>query len=139
MLLSMTLVSLTTISAFTDLWKDRISNWLVLNGIFLGFLIRLGLGGPSACGEAMLSLLTAFLMLMPLYLIGGIGAGDVKLFACIAVYMCVRQIVPCILIALFVGGVFGLVLLLYHRRRGLTIHFAVPILISVLLHVGGLW
>jgi prepilin peptidase CpaA len=70
-------------AAIYDLRFRRIPNWLNLSGIILGFGLNIFLfqwGGMVKAGEGML---LAFAVYLPLYLLRGMGAGDVKLMAAV--------------------------------------------------------
>ena len=131
------LLTLLTGAVATDLAKRKIYNCWVLPGLLAGFLTAFLSGGTARTREALLSMFFAFAVLFPVYLIGGIGAGDVKLFAACATCLTLRETAQCITISFLVGGAASLILLLMHRKRGQTIRFAVPILVSVLFITGG--
>src|SRR3954464_9672858 len=74
------------VAAVIDGWKLKVPNWLtfplVLSGWALGLCHDFGLfdgtgsggSGPSLAGPAL-----GFALLFPVYSIGGMGAGDVKM------------------------------------------------------------
>jgi prepilin peptidase CpaA len=77
------LALLVLIAAVYDLRFRRIPNWLNLCGIILGFGLNAFLfqwSGTAKAGEGMLLALAVYL---PLYLLRGMGAGDVKLMAAV--------------------------------------------------------
>ncbi|HET9955599.1 MAG TPA: prepilin peptidase [Polyangiaceae bacterium] len=81
------------VSTITDLRSARIPNWLTLGGAALGLIGHGALGwswgGYPALGEALAGSLSGGLLcgLVPLvlYLKGGLGGGDLKLFVAIGV------------------------------------------------------
>lgn len=74
------------LSAYRD-WKEyRIANKLILTGWSLGCVYNLWSGGWYSLGNGILSAFVLILMGWPLYRIGGIGAGDIKLCSVIAVF-----------------------------------------------------
>jgi prepilin peptidase CpaA len=73
-------------SAVIDGWKLKVPNWLtfpvILSGWGLGLLHSCGLWESTGSGGIGASLLTTglgFVLLLPLYAIGGMGGGDVKM------------------------------------------------------------
>ena len=63
-----------------DCVYDKIFNgWIVL-GIFIGLFFRILENGWSAAYHAGAIMLLSFCLLYPIYKIGALGAGDVKLF-----------------------------------------------------------
>jgi prepilin peptidase CpaA len=72
-------------AAVIDWWKFKVPNWLtfplILTGWLLGLLHTCGLegAGQGGVGAAMAGTALGFLLLLPVYAIGGMGAGDVKM------------------------------------------------------------
>src|ERR1700745_2732023 len=74
------------LAAVIDGWKLKVPNWLTLPLIVSGWLFGLlhnfdlfpGPGG-GGIGAALLGTFLGFLLLLPVYAIGGMGAGDVKM------------------------------------------------------------
>src|SRR5262249_27261589 len=73
-------------AAVIDWWKYKVPNKLtfplILGGWLLGLLNSFELipyGGQGGLVEALAGTLVAFVLLFPIYAIGGMGAGDVKM------------------------------------------------------------
>jgi prepilin peptidase CpaA len=74
------------VAAVIDGWKLKVPNWLtfplILSGWGLGIVHSCGLWESTGVGGIAASLIgtgLGFLLLFPLYAIGGMGAGDVKM------------------------------------------------------------
>jgi prepilin peptidase CpaA len=74
------------VAAVIDGWKLKVPNWLtfplILSGWLFGLLNDCGLGLSGASGGivgALAGTVLGFLLLLPIYAIGGMGAGDVKM------------------------------------------------------------
>lgn len=74
------------VAAVIDGWKLKVPNWLtfpvVLSGWFLGLAHSLGWlqgTGEGGIGAALAGTAVGFVLLFPVYAIGGMGAGDVKM------------------------------------------------------------
>jgi prepilin peptidase CpaA len=75
------------VAAVIDGWKLKVPNWLtfplVIGGWVYGLCVSCGwLSGyedAGGIGAALLGTLAGFLLLLPVYAIGGMGAGDVKM------------------------------------------------------------
>ena len=119
-------------SAITDLLKHRIFNlWLLINGLC-------GITAACFCRDisityGFLRMIVTFLILLPIYIIGGLGGGDIKLLSVVALFLEKEELITCIVAAFLIGAVFGLIKAIYKRNIKQTVHFALPLLISVLL------
>lgn len=149
--------------------RDRVPNMLILIGMISGIVFRCyehnGLKGTL---YFMGGFLVPILILFFVYAMGALGAGDIKLLGLLGGFMGLRQVITCIIVSFFIGGIISLIALILRRsvvssflrvyhyismsfttRRLLpyprdnkennTIHFTVPILFSVLLYVGGVY
>jgi prepilin peptidase CpaA len=74
------------VAAVIDGWKLKVPNWLtfplILSGWALGLSHNFGWfssSGEGGIGAALAGTVVGFLLLLPLYAIGGMGAGDVKM------------------------------------------------------------
>jgi len=74
------------VAAVIDGWKLKVPNWLTLplivSGWVLGLLHNCGLlegTGEGGIGAALAGTALGFALLLPVYAIGGMGAGDVKM------------------------------------------------------------
>jgi len=74
------------VAAVIDGWKLKVPNWLtfplVLSGWGLGLVHSFGLcstTGSGGIGASLAGAALGFLLLLPVYAIGGMGAGDVKM------------------------------------------------------------
>ena len=123
-------------AVFTDLYKDKIYNVWVVPGFFTG-LIAAGLQGGGRFAEALMATIAAFLVLMPVYFFKGIAAGDVKLLLSTASFLSLQELYSCILFSFLIAGAISLVIILFKREKK-TLHFAVPVLASTILVLGGI-
>jgi prepilin peptidase CpaA len=105
-----------------DIRYRRIPNWLVVTGIVLGAGLNTFLAGWSGLRFSLLGLGLAFLIYLPLYLLRGMGAGDVKLMASVGSIVGWSDWVGIFMITAILGGVAAIVLLLGRNqlRRGLS-------------------
>ncbi len=74
------------VAAVIDGWKLKVPNWLtfplVLSGWALGLCHNIGLleaTGAGGIGASLATTALGFALLLPVYAIGGMGAGDVKM------------------------------------------------------------
>ena len=96
----------------------RIPNWSVLVGLIFGFALNMFLA-PSAWEGLLTSLKgmgVAFLIYFPMYILRGMGAGDVKLMAAIGSIVGFANWIGIFLITAILGGVVAVLLLLSRHR-----------------------
>lgn len=167
----MLLLLLLFLAALADLKTDHIPNWFICLGIGIG--IFGGLQYRLNLWSSVFSMLLAFLLMYPLFKIGALGAGDVKLFIMIGSFMEVREFIVVMVYAFVIGAFFSAGKLLtehngreriayflsyaadvartrrwriygedlaqdYQLYRSNKIHFTVPILLGVMLKLGGI-
>jgi len=100
-----------------DVTKRRIPNWLVLVGLLAGVACSIWAtqaAGPRL-GESLLGALTGLVLLLPLYYLGAIGAGDAKLMAAIGAFLSPVQVVGAALLTFVAGGLLSLAAALWSR------------------------
>ena len=78
---------LLALAARCDLASRRIPNRLTLAGGAAGLLLAASQGGWGALGEAALGGLAGLGVLLPVWLLGGMGAGDVKLLGAAGTFL----------------------------------------------------
>lgn len=105
-----------TAAVFQDLKRGIISNTLIFTGLFGGLIFQLfrlgGLGLVFFLGSAAFPIL----LLAFLYYFRMIGAGDIKLLAVLGGFLGMRDLLHCLVWALFFGGVLSLFLMLYRKN-----------------------
>jgi len=107
MLTAIILLSATTAAYFDIRWR-RIPNWLVGATIALSLAWHLWSGGWDGLKMSGAGLLVGMGLLLPLYLVKGMGAGDVKLFAAIGAAVTVSHVLSVFVFAALIAGVMAL-------------------------------
>ncbi len=99
------LLILLLLAAWQDCREYRISNRLVVSGALLGILINVLL--PSGIGflESFLGCVVGLLLLLPMYMLRTMGAGDVKLMAMVGAFVGLPEIIVVVLYTMLAGGV----------------------------------
>jgi prepilin peptidase CpaA len=98
-----TLLTVTTAGYF-DLRFHRVPNWLVAATALLSVVWHTSLAGPSGLWSSVSGLLLGVVLLFPLFLLRGMGAGDVKFFGALGAAVTYDGVLPILAIALFVGA-----------------------------------
>jgi prepilin peptidase CpaA len=102
-------------AAGTDMVSRRVPNELIALGVITGGYLFVA----NHSGGVFLFLWRLFwpiLLLYLLYLIGGLGAGDIKLIGCLGLYLPSKIILWVILYSLFIGGAVGFLQLFQTRQ-----------------------
>lgn len=103
-------------AVLSDLRRHRIPNLLVAAGIALGLAGQAFLAGLHGLGDGLLGALIGFAVFIPLYALGGMAAGDVKLMAMAGAFMLPQQALGASLGALLAGGLGGLLVIAAHGQ-----------------------
>src|SRR5947209_8321512 len=119
------------VAAVIDAWKLKVPNWLtfplVLSGWGLGLIHNLGLltgTGAGGIGASLAGTALGFALLLPVYAIGGMGAGDVKMQmgfgAWVGAFYGLPQGLTVVLYAFcaaaIIGGVLALLMIFIRRQ-----------------------
>ena len=116
------LLLLLILAVLADLKTDRIPNGFVMFGIIIGVL------GSPANGRAVyrvfMSMFLAFSVLYPLFRIGAMGAGDVKVFIMIGSFMGTKELLSIMVLSFIIGALCSLLKLLSeHNGRERMYYF----------------
>ncbi len=116
--LQLVLAAVVLVAAVFDIRSRRIPNWLTLSGVVAGIVLNSFLGVDKYnWRSALMGLGLAFLIYFPLYLLRGMGAGDVKLMAAVGSLVGPANWFAIFLLSSVLGGVVAILLLL--SRGGL--------------------
>lgn len=91
-----------------DFKYDRIYNGWITLGILLGLSLRIWKCGWRDMGSAAAAMLLAFCILYPIYRIGALGAGDVKLFIMVGSFLSLNRLLHVMVVSFIIGAVFSL-------------------------------
>lgn len=104
------------IACVTDLRAQRIPNWLTYPSMCAALVLHGVLGGADGLVFSISGLGAGLgLMLLP-FLMGVMGAGDVKLLAAAGAFMGARSVLSAFMLTSLFGGVYALIVLAFHRR-----------------------
>src|SRR3954454_3437633 len=110
------LSGLAVTAAFYDMRFRRIPNWLVLMALIVGVTINLVAMGVAGLKLAMLGAGAAFLVYFPLFVVRGMGAGDVKLMMAIGALVGPQNWIGIFMLTAIFGAAIAIVVLLLRRR-----------------------
>ncbi|WP_330414410.1 A24 family peptidase [Lachnotalea glycerini] len=150
------------IALIMDFATGKVSNKLIIIGLLLGFFIPYIQDKKGNIIGFLLGAAAPVAILLLVFMIGGIGAGDIKLFAVIGGFIGVQGVLKCMITAFVIGAVISFVKILvyknfflcfhniirylsqtyntkkfqiYEREKSNTIHFTLPMFISILIYI----
>jgi prepilin peptidase CpaA len=106
------LLGLLGVAVVNDLRRHRIPNFLVVLGLALGLAGQAYSGGIIGLGDGALGMLIGFGVFLPLYALGGMAAGDVKLMAMVGAFLTPNGALWAALFSLIAGGLCGFLIVL---------------------------
>ena len=113
------LVSLVLIlAAWIDGRDLKVPNWITFPMVLAGLAYSTFAGGLSGLNAGLLGMCVGLLTLLPLYSVGGMGAGDVKLMAGIGAWMGWQITLAAFAVSAVIGAMMAVCMVLYRRRTG---------------------
>jgi len=100
------------IACVFDLRTRRIPNALTFGGALIALGFHLWVGGFSALGASLAGLAVGLAIFFPIFALGGIGAGDVKLLACMGAWLGPMAALWTAMYGAMAGGAMALVVVL---------------------------
>jgi prepilin peptidase CpaA len=106
------------IAVVFDLRTRRIPNELTFGAALLAFAYALVTAGVSGLGTSVLGWLLGAALFFPIFALGGMGAGDVKLLAALAAWLGPGETVYLAIFASIAGGVLAVLVSLFRGYLG---------------------
>jgi prepilin peptidase CpaA len=103
-------------AAVMDLWKLRVYNALTLPLLASGLIFHGVAGGTAGLVASVLGALFGFGVLIALYLVGGMGGGDVKLMAGVGAWLCMPLTFWVFIASSLAAGIYALLLMVFYRQ-----------------------
>lgn len=110
------------VAAWIDGKQLRVPNWITYPMVLSGLVYCTSVDGLSGLGWSVLGMIVGLLTLMPLYAVGGMGAGDVKLMAGIGAWLGVKTTLYAFAATTVVGAIMAVLMVLW--RGALYKHYA---------------
>src|SRR3972149_1434495 len=92
-------------AAIIDGWKLKVPNWLTFSFVLSGWIYCTACSGWEGFGLSIVGTCVGLGLLLPLYAIGGLGAGDVKLLAGVGAWVWATTTFYAFCASAVVGGV----------------------------------
>lgn len=109
------------IGAASDMRTKRIPNWLTYGSLIGGLTLRTILGGSHALAQGLVGMLVGGGIFFLLFLVRGMGAGDVKLMAAVSAWVGVHNALPMLVATAIAGGFLAIIYIAFHKRIGRTL------------------
>jgi prepilin peptidase CpaA len=120
------------VAAWIDGKQLKVPNWITFPMVLSGLLYHSVMSGWTGAGDSLSGIGWGLLCLLPLYAIGGMGAGDVKLMAGIGAWLGATTTCWAFAVTVVVGALMAVVMVLcsgrvmHHYRQ--SIHIAYEIM-----------
>lgn len=135
--MTVVLIVILCLAALSDLMLRVIPNWLIFIGLMIGLVMSASSAGFLGLGIMAVGISSGFLLFLPIYIVGLLGAGDVKLVALVGGFLGLHQLLIASLLIFLAGGVISLITL--QRNSGpahpVQVPYAAAIATGVLLHL----
>jgi len=103
------------VAAVIDGWKLKVPNWLTFPLVIGGWIYSTASFGWEGLAWSVLGTLVGLGLLLPVYAIGGMGAGDVKLLAGVGAWVWATDALYAFCVSAIVGGVIAVAMVLWRR------------------------
>jgi prepilin peptidase CpaA len=103
------------VAAVIDGWMLKVPNWLTFPMIVSGWVYSTWFFGLEGLGWSLLGTFVGLALLLPLYSIGGMGAGDVKLLAGVGSWVWTIATLYAFCLSAVLGGVIAMLMVLSRR------------------------
>lgn len=125
------LVALVTAAAWSDLRTRRIPNWITVPGATVGFALQIFYGGLHGALASLVGAGLGLGIFIALYMAGGMGAGDVKLFGAVGALVGPQALILVFVFTGLLGGIAAAILAASRRRLRETLEQTGELLLSL--------
>jgi prepilin peptidase CpaA len=116
MVINVLLLTVLAVCVVTDLRSRKIYNHVIFPALMAAFVLHAAHGGWAGIGFAAAGFAVGLGVLLIPYLLGGMGAGDVKLLALIGACKGTSFVLTASLSMMLCGGLIALVLIVIHKE-----------------------
>ncbi len=118
------LICVFSVAVFMDLKSYRIPNLCILIGMAAGLVMTFINSSWEGIWIVIVTMGVIFFIFYPFYLLGGLGAGDIKLFMMVSCYMRDRSLVHYIMVTMLIAALVSIVkMVIYRQNRKRILYF----------------
>ena len=110
------LLCFVTAAAVSDLLRRKIPNALVLSGIVVALALHLYLWPQQAAASWLGGMATGFFLFLPLYVLRGMAAGDVKLIAMVGAFAGPWPVLQICFATFVLGGLMAVLMITWQGK-----------------------
>lgn len=122
------------ISCITDIKHNVVKNVVTIPCILVAIILK-GFFDSNLLLDSLKGVFIPMLLLIPFYLLGALGAGDIKLFCSIGALMGSSFVIICILYSFLLGGVMSLIIMTYRGVFSERVRYLLNYVIHTLLYL----
>jgi prepilin peptidase CpaA len=122
---------LVVVAAILDVYTRKIPNLLTVPAVLAGLVWNLSLYGWRGALSSFLGLCLGMGVLLVFYVLGGMGAGDVKLLGAVGALVGPQQVFYALILTALVGGVLALAYVIIKRAFSQTVFNLKGIVLSL--------
>ena len=104
------------LAAVIDWWKLKVPNWLTFPLVIGGWVYSTVCYGWAGLGGSLVGTMIGLGLLLPVYAIGGMGAGDVKLLAGVGAWVWGTVTFFAFCLSAVFGGLIAVAMVVYRRK-----------------------
>jgi prepilin peptidase CpaA len=112
--LELILISVLLVAVITDVQSCKIPNWLTMSAMATGILAHGLMNGSLGVLFSLKGLAVGMALFVTLYVIGGMGAGDVKLLAAVGSFIGAEAVVSAGVMTMLMGGLYAISVMISH-------------------------
>lgn len=134
------LITVLCAASWMDWRSRRIPNLLLLPSFFLALVLNFLTLGVNGITQTLLGLTIGFSLLIIPYLLGGIGAGDVKLLMVIGSFGGHTLVIYSFFLGAIIGGIISLAIYLVNfisAKKISTMPYGIPLALGTLIYILG--
>ncbi len=108
------------IAMITDIRSNRIPNWLTFPAMIMGLGFNFISAGAYGLLFGIEGLLLGISLFIIIYILGGMGAGDVKLMGAVGATLGPQMVLWAAFYTAIIGGIYALAVIAFHSRTKAT-------------------